>query len=209
MSQRREEKLPLRLVKEHSTIAVWNSSVIKFGQNCDNQHYQTASDVFLCHSWDLDSAGKSRMLPAPSASCLFPSFGGNMFQKNDPHKPQRSISEKSGCAIRGKRKQLFTREVKCLRKIQKMLDLDSGYPVLWGVPCNGLQVLWADHSQHLRVKMLHFIQLIKVPEGAVKPVKQKEMHINSLHWIGKRELCPFHPPSSSVFYTVREKKMRE
>lgn len=115
-----------------------------------------------------------------------------------------SLKGLSACPVRGKRKQLFTREVKCLIKIWKMCDFDSAYPVLWGVPCNGLQVLWADHSQHLWVKMLHFIQLIKVPEGAVKSVKQKEMHINSLHWIGKRELCPFHLPSSSVFYTVRE-----
>lgn len=47
------------------------------------------------------------MLPAPSPSGLFPSFGGKVFQKNDPHKPQRSSSEKSVCPIRGKRKVIY------------------------------------------------------------------------------------------------------
>ena len=74
----------------------------------------------------------------------------------------------------------------------------------------GYRYSGADYSQHLWVKMLHFIQLIKVPEGAVKSVKQKEMHINSLHRIRKRgELCPCHLASSSVLYMVRQKKMRE
>lgn len=68
----------------------------------------------------------------------------------------------------------------------------------------------ADYSQYLRVKTLHFIQLIKVPEGAVKPAKQKEMHVNSLHFIRRRgELRPCHLASSSVLYMVRQKKMKE
>lgn len=45
----------------------------------------------------------------------------------------------------------------------------------------GYRYSGADYFQHLRVKMLHFLQLIKVPEWAVRPVKQKEMHISSLY----------------------------
>lgn len=39
----------------------------------------------------------------------------------------------------------------------------------------------ADYFQHLWVEMLHLMHLIKVPKEVVETVKQKAMHVNSLH----------------------------
>lgn len=63
-------------------------------------------------------------------------------------------------------------------KIGKMLELDSGDLGLWGAP--GYRNSGAGEFQQPWVITLHFIRLIKVPEGAARSVKQGKMHINSL-----------------------------
>lgn len=76
-----------------------------------------------------------------------------------------------------------------------MWELHSGFPVLWAVPCPGHLVLGADHSQHLLVKRLHFTEGIIVPRGVVKSVRQREKHINSLHWLGEEGTVSLSPAS--------------
>lgn len=58
-----------------------------------------------------------------------------------------------------------------------MLELDSDLG-LWGAL--GYRNSGAGEFQRDWVKTLHFIQLIKVPEGAARSVEQEETHINPL-----------------------------
>lgn len=90
-----------------------------------------------------------------------------------------------------------------------MWKLHSGFPVLWAAPFPGLLVLGADHSQHLLVKRLQFTEGIKVPRGVVKSVRQRGMHINSLHWSGREGTMSLSPASSAVPYRGTWRNMRE
>lgn len=90
-----------------------------------------------------------------------------------------------------------------------MWDSHAGFPVLWAVPCLGLQVLGSDHSQHLLVERLQFTEGIKVPKGVVKSVRHREMHINPLHCSGREGTVALSPASSAVLYRGTHRQMSE
>lgn len=79
-----------------------------------------------------------------------------------------------------------------------MWDLHPGFPVLWAVPCPGLQVLGSDHSQHLPVERLQFTEGIKVPKGVVKSVRERCTSIPCTAQ-EEREPWPCHLPPLLCF----------
>lgn len=165
------------------------------------------SSSATAHTWILLENQRCFLLCHLCCSILL--FGGKVLWKNTSYKPERSGSWESGWAVlTRKTKQLITQDKK-ERKVQQMWDLHAGFPVLWAVPCPGLQVLGADHSQHLLVERLQFTEGIKVPKGVGKSVRLREMHINPLHRSGREGTASLSPACSAVLYRGTHREMRE
>lgn len=130
--------------------------------------------------------------------CYILILEGKVLWRNDSCKPQRSGGWESGCAVLMREKKQLIIQKKNERKVQEKGELHSGFPVLWAVPCLELLVLGADHSQHLLVKRFQFTGGIKVARGVVTSVRQREMHINPLHWAGRERSVSLSPASCAV-----------